>query len=401
MAEDGDLFRRIARACGGIDPGLNARDVDRLVAGARRKRVRRVLARAGGGALLAGVAAAVLLLGRGGGGPAPLAVRAVDGVTRWSAPESPRSSPSPTAAAAATRVLRLADGSSATPADDRGTLAVIEDTPRRVVLDLVAGRARFDVVPARERAFIVQAGDVTVTVVGTVFSVDRVADRIGIGVERGRVLVDWGVGRRSLGAGETGWFPPLVVGASPPLPGTRVRHARVARAAPVPPAPDAPVPPAPDAPVETVPLPRPAPSAPGAPAPPPAAASAREETAEHLFAAADAARREGRADDAARVLGRLVARHRTDPRAPLAAFTLGRVLLKDLGRPREAATAFADARALAPSGPFAEDALAREAEAWSRAGQAEQARARARAYLELHPDGRRVGAMKALAGDGE
>jgi hypothetical protein len=58
---------------------------------------------------------------------------------------------------------------------------------------------------------------------------------------------------------------------------------------------------------------------------------------------------------------------RSDPRAPLAAFTLGRVLLRELARPREAAAAFAQARALAPRGPFVEDALAREVEAWLQA----------------------------------
>ncbi len=92
------------------------------------------------------------------------------------------------------------------------------------------------------------------------------------------------------------------------------------------------------------------------------------ETAESLLAAADAARLQGRAQEGAALLRRILNNHRSDPRAPLAAFTLGRVLLMELGQPRQAAAAFADARALAPGGPFAEDALAREVEAWAKAG---------------------------------
>jgi len=50
-----------------------------------------------------------------------------------------------------------------------------------------------------------------------------------------------------------------------------------------------------------------------------------------------------------------------------AAFTLGRVLLDELGRPSEAVDAFPLARS--SGGPLAEDALAREVEALSRAGE--------------------------------
>ena len=122
------------------------------------------------------------------------------------------------------------------------------------------------------------------------------------------------------------------------------------------------------------------------------------ETAETLLAAADAARLQGRAEEGAALLRRIVQHHRADPRAPLAAFTLGRVLLMELGQPRQAAAAFAEARALAPHGPFAEDALAREVEAWAKAGDDAKARARARDYLRTYPSGRRVPAVRALGG---
>ena len=122
------------------------------------------------------------------------------------------------------------------------------------------------------------------------------------------------------------------------------------------------------------------------------------ETAETLLAAADAARLQGRAQEGAALLRRIVQHHRADPRAPLAAFTLGRVLLMELAQPRQAAAAFAEARALAPHGPFAEDALAREVEAWAKAGDDAKARARAQDYLRAYPSGRRVPAVRALGG---
>src|SRR5206468_2636594 len=101
-----------------------------------------------------------------------------------------------------------------------------------------------------------------------------------------------------------------------------------------------------------------------------------------LLAAADAAHAAGRLDEAARLLQGLLDRHAADARAPLAAFTLGRLLLTRLQRPAAPALASARARALAPDGALAEDALAREAEAWARAGDGPRAR-RAAAEYEL------------------
>ena len=75
-------------------------------------------------------------------------------------------------------------------------------------------------------------------------------------------------------------------------------------------------------------------------------------------------------------------------RAPLAAFTLGRLLLENLRQPADAARAFELARSLAGgSGALAEDALAREVEAWRAAGDANKATARAQRYQALYPNG--------------
>jgi transmembrane sensor len=277
----------------------------------------------------------------------------------------------------------LSDGTVATPFDAASVLVVREDSRAAVRIEVVRGGGRFDVVPGLERRFAVLAGDVTVRVVGTVFTVEKVADRVGVGVQRGVVEVDWGSGQRRLGAGENAWFPPLVV--APGSSATEVRAPDAGSAAAEAPAPRARV--ALRAKTEA---PRGADRAqPVAPAYDPAA---------ELLAAADAARAAGRPEEAVALLQRLLKEQSKNPRAPLAAFTLGRVLLMELDRPVEAAKVFADLRARAPGGVFAEDALAREVEAWKRAGERETARARAEEYLRLYPNGDRTDRVKAAGG---
>ena len=72
--------------------------------------------------------------------------------------------------------------------------------------------------------------------------------------------------------------------------------------------------------------------------------------------------------------------------------------MNDLARPLEAAQAFADARALAPQSVLAQDALAREVEAWAAAKNVEQAKNRAQEYLELYPNGPRASAVRHFGG---
>jgi transmembrane sensor len=121
----------------------------------------------------------------------------------------------------------------------------------------------------------------------------------------------------------------------------------------------------------------------------------RDETAD-LLLAADAARLGGYPAEAVPYLERVVRAHASDPRSSLASFTLGRVLLDELGRPREAADAFARARAA--GGPLAEDALAREVEAASRAGDTSRSRELAREYQKRYPNGRRAKAVSRFGG---
>jgi transmembrane sensor len=117
-----------------------------------------------------------------------------------------------------------------------------------------------------------------------------------------------------------------------------------------------------------------------------------------LMAAADAARFGGHPDEAPSYLEEVIDDHARHPMAPLAAFTLGRVYLEQLGSAERAARAFAKARSLAPKGALAADALAREVEAWAKAGEREKARARAQEYLAAHPEGRRAAAVRRHGG---
>jgi transmembrane sensor len=127
------------------------------------------------------------------------------------------------------------------------------------------------------------------------------------------------------------------------------------------------------------------------------AAAVHDEAAE-LLLAADVARLSHHPADAVVHLRKVVSNHAGDPRAPLAAFTLGRVLLEELGQPGQAAEAFAKARALGGAGTLAEDALAREVEAWWRAGATDKAHARAEEYVKLYPQGIRIRSVKKYGG---
>jgi hypothetical protein len=115
-----------------------------------------------------------------------------------------------------------------------------------------------------------------------------------------------------------------------------------------------------------------------------------------LLLAADVARQAGRPERAVPFLDRVVKEHPHELCAQLAGFSLGKVYLDNLDEPVEAANRFAAVRAMAPSGGLAQDALAREVEAWARAGISESARAGAIEYVRLYPHGRRLAAVRDL-----
>jgi len=238
---------------------------------------------------------------------------------------------------------------------------------------LRAGAARFSVPHDARHPFMVAAGGVTIEDLGTTFTVRYTArDRLSIAVEEGRVRVRSGDDDTEVAAGATVEVPIAPIVAAPPDQQRAVvasswrplaEHGQYedARRA----------------------LRKAGPSA------------VRDDTAD-LLLAADAARLSGHPAEAVPYLQRVLSRHTRDPRAGLAAFTLGRVLLDELGRPSEAADAFAFARSY--GGPLAEDALAREVEALSRAGDVTRSRDLALLYQGLYPNGRRAKAVSRFGG---
>jgi transmembrane sensor len=117
-----------------------------------------------------------------------------------------------------------------------------------------------------------------------------------------------------------------------------------------------------------------------------------------LLLAADVARQAGRPERAVPFLERVVKEHPTEVAAQLAGFSLGKVYLDNLDEPALAARSFAAVRAMAPGGGLAQDALAREVEAWARAGDTAKARDGALEYQHLYPRGRRLAAVRDLGG---
>jgi len=272
----------------------------------------------------------------------------------------------PTPAPALERTL--ADGTRWVPERDGTAMEVQQNSATRVALRLRRGRARVVVPPRPRRDFVLVADEVELRVAGSHFSVERARGQVGVWVEEGQVQVSWPGGADLLHAGRSAWYPL----PDEPLPAMTVtadrprRHRRRHRTRR------------------------------------PTRRTARPEQqtdgAGDLLRAMDLARSRGNPAEAVQLLQAFLRDHASDPRAPLAAFTLGRVHLTQLGEPLQAAQAFARARALAPSGSLAEDALAREVEARARAGDRARARARAQEYLRSYPAGRRAASVRRYAG---
>jgi transmembrane sensor len=285
---------------------------------------------------------------------------------------------------------------------DGGQLRPLAIDDGNASVELVHGGARFTVLAKDDRTLRVQAGDVVLVLRSGRFLVASSSSELHLSVAQGELQVLFNGGTRTIAAGQWASFP---------------------LRAPPPPKSSAPLPPTEPAPTAAPPVPataRVAAPAKAVAAPRPsrswrAAAeqgdfdkayeelsrsgpqAVRDVPAE-LLLAADVARLSHHPADAVAPLERVVRDHARDPRAPLAAFTLGRVLLDELGRPQPAAAAFATARSLASDGPLAPDALAREVEAWSRAGDMLHARQRADEYLQRYPKGARINSVRRFGG---
>jgi transmembrane sensor len=356
-----------------IDPGWDAPQMERVLDRVhRRLRAHRIRQRALGALAIAATIAVAI------GGGVHYGRRTAPMAMPTPAAAAPPATPSPSAAPASPEesVMRYPDGSAAFSTAPGTRLQIDEAMGDRVVTSLDHGAARFEVVPDHDREFRVRIETVTVTVLGTIFAVDRGEGSVHVAVRRGRVRVESPGLTTVLEAGDEGDYP-FAVGAA----GNPSAAASTALASP-------------------------------------AAESWRAlarrgrhrdayalmhglrptqaKDAEELLAAADVARLSGHPSEALPFLERVLSDFHGDSRAPLAAFGIGRILLPSA--PAGAASRFAEARALAPNGAIAEDALAREVEAWSRAGIQSKAHAAAVEYLRRYPQGSRVDQVRAMGG---
>ena len=295
---------------------------------------------------------------------------------------------------AARAPLKLGDGSVVSATSEATELRVVEETPSRVQVELARGAIRCQVTPNPERAFVVQAGAVSVTVVGTDFVVERRGSSAWVSVTRGKVRVSWGDGearRAFVSVGESGLYPPAetaALAAEPalvqpqpggmtvgePAPAELARQAsqgyrsHVAR--------------------------RDYPGAFAVLSHHPALAG---DSVEELLVAADVARLSHHPAQAVPYLQRILREHARDERAPMAAFTLGRTL-SGLGSTREAMNTFARVRSTWPASPFGEDALVRQTEAAEKLGDRGAAARLAEQYDREYPQGRRRAEVRRYAG---
>jgi transmembrane sensor len=294
-----------------------------------------------------------------------------------------RSTPNDASRAAPTapthEVLALDDGSEVTLLDHGSHADVTETKADQISVALTKGRAQFRIKHTPGRTFVVQVGGVRIEDLGTTFVIERGLSEVMVTVSEGALRVSWDDRSAELTAGTSGTYP---IGSQPSerdkpasqaASGARGSSGEAWRTA----AREGRYGPAfnllqQDG-FETV----------------------RDEPND-LLLAADVARLSGHPRDAVKPLRTLLHRYRRDPRSPAAAFTLGSVLMRDLGRPREAAQAFADAERLAPAGNLAEDAIARAAEAWHRAGDDTRARAELARYASAYPQGRHLSSLRGM-----
>ena len=314
--------------------------------------------------LLACVAAAALLL------------LTVGALRSWHEPEIRQlalvsgATPGVLSANAGPVVTRFDDGSQVTLVA-LTRLEVLRNDARSFVTALRRGGATFDVKPGGPRHWIVEAGELSVEVVGTRFRVERQGEVTRVSVEHGIVLVR---GERVPGGSVR-----LLAGTSFELPvAATVAVDENGRA--------------PGAAVSS-PEPRLVPSVAQPTVASPSSSSAgverepRDDVDRALFAA-DTARRQG---DNARALGHFDAawRHAApgDARRGLAALSLARLLIG--GQPAKAAQILRDSLSDMPQA-LLEDASVRLVEAESRSGNYEAAARAADEYSRRFPAGRRA-----------
>jgi|SoiMethySBSTD1v2_1073268.scaffolds.fasta_scaffold12695_6 transmembrane sensor len=291
------------------------------------------------------------------GGALAVAV-SIGAIVHWELADAPRA-PASIASAPLESQVRFADGSQATLLGSAGIRTVI-DGPERVEVVQRAGKVHYKVRPNHKREFVVRAGDVSVTVLGTQFSVDLGESLAEVRVFEGRVRIDDSRRTTELAAGETlnvqAWHAQTIqtASASATLVSDESPSLRDEMRG----------------------------------ADKPAALSAQE-----LLAQADEARAAQNWDEAVRLLRTLLARHPGAANKSNVLFMLARAE-RNRGSHAEAAAVFAKCAAL--GGTLGSEALAEEAASWLKAGQRERAVEAARRYVKRYPDGPQAQKMRNL-----
>jgi TolA-binding protein len=254
------------------------------------------------------------------------------------------------------QVMHTSDGSTITLEGTESQAHLSDQSPQHIAVQLDRGRGHFEVTKNPQRTFEVQAGGVTVTVIGTEFVVERRQEQTWVQVSRGTVRVSWPGGEELLRApAERLFSPPKTEVAEPSVRPNDESSQAVAGRQDV-----------------------------GWTAPSAAA----------LLAEADNARLAGRDDEAMRLLRRVMREHPADPQARMAAFVLGRMLAAK-GRSAEAMQAFAEARK-SGKGEMAEEALARQVEVARESGDRATAQRLAVEFARTYPKSSRLEAVKRM-----
>ncbi|MBI5479934.1 MAG: FecR domain-containing protein [Deltaproteobacteria bacterium] len=212
-------------------------------------------------------------------------------------------------------------------------------------------------------SFVVAAGDMVVTVRGTLFAVARREQRVQVDLVEGTVTVTVPTGDRALAAGQRAVFAAGQLEVEP-LAAARAA-ADLARLPAAPASTAAPTPPA------------------GSP--------------ERYYRRAEAARRAGRSAEAAQAYRGIRRLFPGTAAAANASLALGDLYLGPLHRPAAALHSYDEALAGRPAGAVHEEALAGRARALRALARPDQTRAAAAAYLRHHPAGIHSQEMRALA----
>jgi transmembrane sensor len=237
---------------------------------------------------------------------------------------------------------------------------VVTETASLVRVRQRQGRIEYHVSPDRARAFVVEAADVEVTVLGTAFLVSVDARDVRIEVAHGLVRVKRGANLFLLSDHES-----VSLSGEAPVDADLTDAVTVKPVGPL------------DA---------------GASSPPPRPTRPGVEAS---LERVDGLRSKGRYDEAAAVL-RLALRQSPDQaRVPAVQFTLGRVE-QGRGRHAQAAEAFLRCFSLEPDGSVAEDALAEAAFSFQRAGDDARAIETAKQALAKFPTGVHAARMRDL-----